>query len=71
MNGDAVDLASLAADDALIARVRAANVPEQLDTELERLLVGWRIVCRTTPSWSASPNLLARLVRRPSHRPGG
>lgn len=50
MNDEGVDLAALAADEALIARVRAANAPEQLCTELERLLVGWRVEWRTTAS---------------------
>jgi hypothetical protein len=47
MNGDGVDLAAFAADEALIARVRAANAPGQLGNELERLLMGWRGVCPT------------------------
>ena len=50
MNGDGIDPAALAADEALIARVCAADAPGQLCTELERLLLGWRIMCRTTAS---------------------
>lgn len=48
MSSDHVDLTALEADDALIARVAAAHEPEQLDTELERLLASWRAVCRPT-----------------------
>ncbi|HET9257873.1 MAG TPA: hypothetical protein VFO16_22100 [Pseudonocardiaceae bacterium] len=46
MSRDRVDFAALAADEALIARVSAASAPEQLPTELERLLVEWRAICR-------------------------
>lgn len=47
MDHDGVDLAVFAADEALIARVRAANACEQFSSELERLLMGWRLACRT------------------------
>jgi hypothetical protein len=47
MTGEGVDLA-LAANKALIARVRTAHAAEQLGTELERLLVEWCLVCRIT-----------------------
>jgi len=47
MNGDGVDLAAFAADQVLIARVRAANAPGQLGSELECLLVGWRLAYPT------------------------
>ena len=50
MTGEGIDLVVLVADDALIARVRAAHAPGQLGTELERLLVQWRLVCPTTGS---------------------
>ena len=50
MTGKGVDLAALAADEALIARVRAANAPGQLGTDLQRLLVECRLVCKTTGS---------------------
>jgi hypothetical protein len=50
MTGEDLDLAALAADDALIARVRAAHAPGQLGNELQRRLVQWRLVCRTTGS---------------------
>ena len=50
MTGKGVDLAVLAADDALIARVRAANAPGQLGTELERLLVEWHLGGKATGS---------------------
>ena len=43
MNDD-FNLEVSVADEALIARVRAANVSEHLCTELERLLVDWRLV---------------------------
>ena len=42
MNDD-FDLEASAADEALIAKVRAADVSEHLCTELERLLVEWRL----------------------------
>jgi hypothetical protein len=47
MNGDGVDPAAVAAYEALIARVRAANTPGQPASELENLLVEWRGVGRT------------------------
>ena len=50
MTGEGIDLAVFVADDALIARVRAAHTPGQLSTEMERLLVQWRLVCPTTGS---------------------
>ena len=42
MNDD-FDLEASAADEALIAQFRAADVPEHLCTELERLLVELRL----------------------------
>ena len=50
MNREGVNLAALAADETLIAKIRAANTLGQLGTELDRLLVGWRLACRTTGS---------------------
>jgi hypothetical protein len=47
MNGDGVDPAAVAADEALTARVRVANAPGEPASESENLLVEWRGVGRT------------------------
>jgi hypothetical protein len=56
MTHDGVDAAALVADDALIARVHAANVSGQLGTELERLLGAWRIACRIIANFPVTAN---------------
>jgi len=60
MNGDGVDLAAVAADEALIERVRAANATGQSASELENLLVEWRGVGRA----SRTPGQRRRHYRR-------